>query len=159
QISTGFAHSGAAAQPGSSQSTRPSQSSSTPLWQSSLASQHSSRCLWVHVPSVQASEVHTLPSSQSAAVSQMLHPATEVILQLPSRPQNSVLHGLWSSQLAGPVHGMQSDFARWAHVPAAVHTSVVHGFPSSQLSAVAHETQSAIVPCLQNPPEHTSVVQ
>src|SRR6184192_734063 len=149
-------HSGAFAQSGSAQSTRPSPSLSMPSLHCSGPQLGTS--VWPQTPPVQPSVVQGFRSSQSAAVAQGMHPSWATCSQTPFALQGSVVQGLRSSQSAAVVHGTQSAMVAYAQAPAS-QESVVQALPSSQSAAVVHGTQSAMVAYAQAPASQESVVQ
>src|SRR5437667_422891 len=132
QISCFGWHSGAFAQSGSAQSTRPSPSLSMPSLHCSGPQPGTS--VWAQAPPVQLSVVQALPSSQSAAVAQGTQPAMVAWAQAPAS-QVSVVQALVSSQSAAVVHGTQPGMVAWAHAPAS-QVSVVQASLSLQSAAV-----------------------
>src|SRR5206468_12936389 len=103
QISCFGWHSGAFAQSGSAQSTRPSPSLSMPSLHCSGPQPGTS--VWAQAPPVQVSVVQALPSSQSAAVAQGWQPAMAASAQAPAAQLSVVEAGVSSSQAAAVVGG------------------------------------------------------
>src|SRR5436309_15125255 len=94
QISCFGWHSGAFAQSGSAQSTRPSPSLSMPSLHCSGPQPGTS--VWAQAPPVQLSVVQALPSSQSAAVVQRSQPEMVECSQAPAVQLAVVQAVLWS---------------------------------------------------------------
>src|SRR2546427_12902629 len=94
QISCFGWHSGAFAQSGSAQSTRPSPSLSMPSLHCSGPQPGTS--VWAQTPPVQVSVVQALPSSQSAAVAQGTQPAMVAWAQAPAAQETAVQGGVSS---------------------------------------------------------------
>src|SRR3989442_15823061 len=128
-------HSGACAQSGSAQSTRPSPSLSMPSLPCSGPQLGTS--VWPQTPPVQLSVVQGFRSSQSAAVAQGRQPSWAACSQTLFAPQVSVVQPLPSSQSAAVVHGTQSAMVAYAQTPPS-QVSVVQALPSSQSAAVVH---------------------
>src|SRR2546429_138795 len=115
QISCFGWHSGAFAQSGSAQSTRPSPSLSMPSLHCSGPQPGTS--VWAQTPPVQVSVVQALPSSQSAAVVHGTQPGMVAWAHAPAS-QVSVVQASVSLQSAAVVQGTQPEVVACTQAPA-----------------------------------------